>query len=406
MSAADAPPAVAWSGDHATTGKPVTVLLVDDQPIVGEAVRRMLAGQSDIQLHFCPDPTKAIDQANAIRPTVILQDLVMPEVDGLTLVKFYRANPATREVPLIVLSTKEEAETKAQAFATGANDYLVKLPDKLELIARIRYHSRGYVAQLERNEAYRRLAESQALLAREVAEAAKYVASLLPEPVTKGPVQVEWRFIPSTQLGGDSFGYHRLDDDHFAFYLLDVSGHGVGASLLSVSAMNVLGAQTLPGVDFRDPARVLAGLNNAFPMDRHNGKYFTIWYGVYRQSARHLTWAGGAHPAALLFTGPNAAGAAMKPLESQGGIIGMMPDMPFESSACDLGPFAELLLFSDGVYEIERPDGAMWTFDEFAAFTADQPPGPGCIDRLLAEARRLRGSDVLGDDFSMVRILF
>jgi phosphoserine phosphatase RsbU/P len=401
MSAAEAP----RTGPPASE-RPVTVLLVDDQPIVGEAVRRMLAGEPDIQLHFCPDPTKAIEQANAVQPTVILQDLVMPEVDGLTLVKFYRANPATREVPLIVLSTKEEPETKAQAFATGANDYLVKLPDKLELIARVRYHSRGYIAQLERNEAYRKLAESQAMLAREVAEAARYVASLLPEPMTKGPVQVEWRFIPSTQLGGDSFGYHRLDDDHFAFYLLDVSGHGVGASLLSVSAMNVLGAQTLPGVDFRDPGQVLAGLNNAFQMDRHNGKYFTIWYGVYRQSARRLTWAGGAHPAALLFTGPDSAGAAMKPLESQGGIIGMLPDMPFESSACDLGPFAELLLFSDGVYEIERPDGAMWTFDEFAAFAAAQPPGAARIDRLLAEARRLHRSDVLGDDFSMVRVVF
>ncbi len=386
--------------------RPVTVLLVDDQPIVGEAVRRMLAAEPDVRFHFCSDPTKAIEQANAVGPTVILQDLVMPEVDGLTLVKFYRANPATREVPLIVLSTKEEPETKAQAFATGANDYLVKLPDRLELLARVRYHSRGYVAQLERNEAYRKLAESQAELAREVAEAARYVASLLPEPLNKGPVQVEWRFIPSTQLGGDSFGYHRLDDDHFAFYLLDVSGHGVGASLMSVSAMNVLGSQALPSVDFRDPGQVLAGLNNAFQMDRHNGKYFTIWYGVYQQSVRRLAWAGGAHPPALLFTGPDAAGAAMKPLESQGGVIGLMPDMPFESSACDLGPFAELLLFSDGVYEVERPDGEMWTFDEFAQFAAGGPPGPGRIDRLLAEARRLRGAEVLGDDFSMVRIVF
>src|SRR5262249_42837305 len=156
---------------------------------------------------------------------------------------------------------------------------LVKLPDKLELIARLRYHSKGYVAQLERNEAYRKLAESQAMLAKEGAEAARYVASLLPPPLTKGPVQVDWRFVPSTQLGGDSFGYHRLDDDHFAFFLLDVSGHGVGASLLSVSAMNVIGARSLPGVDFRDPGQVLAGLNNAFQMDKHNNKYFTIWYG-------------------------------------------------------------------------------------------------------------------------------
>ncbi len=141
-------------------------------------------------------------------------------------------------------------------------------------------------------------------------------------------------------------------------------------------------------------------------MDRHNGKYFTIWYGVYQLSGRRLTWAGGAHPAALLFTGPDAAGAGMKPLGSQGGIIGLMPDALFESSACDLGSFAELLLFSDGVYEIEQPDGEMWSFDEFAQFAAVQPPGAGRIDRLLAEARRLRGADLLADDFSMVRIIF
>src|SRR5262249_35263279 len=86
---------------------PVTVLLVDDQAIVGEAVRRMLEPERDIRFHFCSDPSKAIPTANEVGPTVILQDLVMPEIDGLTLVKFFRANPATREIPLIVLSSKE-----------------------------------------------------------------------------------------------------------------------------------------------------------------------------------------------------------------------------------------------------------------------------------------------------------
>ncbi len=233
----------------------MTVLLVDDQPIIAEAVRRMLAGEDDIHFHYCNDPTQAIGLANELGPTVILQDLVMPELDGLTLVKFFRANAKTREVPLIVLSTKEEPIIKAQAFATGANDYLVKLPDKLELIARIRYHSKGYIAQLQRNEAYRSLAASQKQLADEVAQAAKYVCSLLPEPLRDGPVRVDWRFVPSTQLGGDSFGYHWIDDEHFAVYLLDVSGHGVGASLLSVSALNVLRSQSLPNTDFRDPRR-------------------------------------------------------------------------------------------------------------------------------------------------------
>src|SRR6516162_106540 len=111
--------------------RPVTVLLVDDQAIVGESVRRMLAAETDIVFHFCPDPAKAIPTANEVQPTVILQDLVMPDIDGLMLVKFFRANKATREVPMIVLSSKEEPVIKAQAFALGANDYQVKLPDKL-----------------------------------------------------------------------------------------------------------------------------------------------------------------------------------------------------------------------------------------------------------------------------------
>ena len=88
----------------------------------------------------------------------------MPEIDGLTLVRYYRANPATREVPLIVLSSKEDALTKAEAFALGANDYMVKLPDRLEILARIRYHSRGYINLLERNEAQAQLEKANRLI--------------------------------------------------------------------------------------------------------------------------------------------------------------------------------------------------------------------------------------------------
>ena len=279
--------------------EPVVVLLVDDQAIVGHAVRQMLAPENDIQLHFCQEPLKAIAMANEIKPTVILQDLVMPEIDGLTLLKYFRANTATHEIPMIVLSSKEEAETKAQAFALGANDYLVKLPDRIELVARIRHHSRGYIAQLQRNEAYRKLAESERQLAEEVAEAAKYVRSLLPKTIKDGPVRIDWRFVPSTQLGGDAFGYHWLDKQRLAVYLLDVSGHGVGASLLAVSVLQVLSHQALPQTDFADPAAVMRGLNPIFEMGRHGGKFFTIWYGVYDSATRRLTFSGGGHPPAL-----------------------------------------------------------------------------------------------------------
>src|SRR5262249_52853256 len=159
-----------------------------------------------------------------------------------------------------------EAVTKAKAFELGASDYLVKLPDRIELVARVRHHSTGYIHLLERNEAFEALRESQRELAEDVAQAERYVTSLLPERISSEALVTEWKFIPSSKLGGDSFGYHWVDDDHFACYLLDVCGHGVKAALMSVSAMNVLRAQSLPGCDFRDASQVLSALNNAFLM--------------------------------------------------------------------------------------------------------------------------------------------
>jgi two-component system, chemotaxis family, response regulator WspR len=141
--------------------QPVMVLLVDDQSIVAEAIRLALAGEQGIDFHYCARADEAMKAATHTRPTVILQDLVMPGIDGLTLVKAYRTTPSIRDVPIIVLSTKEEPVIKSAAFAAGANDYLVKLPDRIELVARIRYHSRSYINLLQRDEAYRALRQSQ-----------------------------------------------------------------------------------------------------------------------------------------------------------------------------------------------------------------------------------------------------
>ena len=144
-----------------TDAQSAMVLLVDDQAMIGEAVRRSLIHEDNIDFHFCADPRQALEQAIELKPTVILQDLVMPGLDGLSLVREYRAHPATQDIPIIVLSSKEDALIKSAAFAAGANDYLVKLPDTIELVARIRYHSRSYLTLLQRDEAYRALRVSQ-----------------------------------------------------------------------------------------------------------------------------------------------------------------------------------------------------------------------------------------------------
>jgi phosphoserine phosphatase RsbU/P len=397
------------STEPALTQHKVTVLLIDDQPMIGEAVRRMLAGEPDIDFHYCRDPAKALDEADRVKPTVILQDLVMPEIDGLTLVKTFRANEPTRETPMIVLSTKEEPTVKAEAFALGANDYIVKLPDRLELLARIRYHSKGYINLLQRNEAYDALLESERRLASEIKQAANYVKSLLPEKLKKGEVRTDWRFVPSAELGGDSFGYHWLDDEHFAIFLLDVSGHGVGSALLSVSAMNALRSQALPQADFRRPDQVLAALNNAFQMDQQNGLFFTIWYGVYHKPSRRIDYSGGGHPPGLLMTGPSVDKAELTVLESHGPMIGAVPDLEYQAGSVELDAFAKLYLYSDGAYEIQRIDETMWPFEEFVAFMKQGPhdaDNGSMMDRLIAHDRAIQGREEFVDDFSIVEFRF
>ena len=130
------------------------VLLVDDQAMVGEAIRRMLENEDNMEFHFCEDPSKALEMAIELCATIILQDLVMPDVDGMTLLRFYKNHPDTANIPVIILSSKEDAEIKSDAFANGANDYLVKLPEPVELIARIRAHTKHYATEMERNMAY------------------------------------------------------------------------------------------------------------------------------------------------------------------------------------------------------------------------------------------------------------
>lgn len=373
----------------------ISVLLVDDQIMIGEAVKRLLASESDIDFHFCSDPTKAIETALKVKPTVILQDLVMPNIDGLTLVKTFREEPQTKETPLIVLSTKEDPKIKAEAFSLGANDYMVKLPDKLEIIARIRYHSKGYIAQLERNAAYDALQT-------QLDVAADYVKALLPEPLT-GEVEASSQFIPSDDLGGDGFGYYWLNDEHFVMYLLDVCDHGVGAALLSVSALNALRSQTLPDVDFTDPASVLSGLNKAFPEEQHRGNYFTMWYGVFNKKTQTLTYASGGHPPSILFQ-KNPEEKSL--LETPSIAIGVMQGSEFSAKSIKIEKPSRLYIFSDGAYEVESAKGKnMMTLEEFSDELSKESSG-NKLESMLKYTRTFQGKEEFDDDFSLLEIKF
>ena len=379
----------------------IVVLLVDDQAIVGEAIRRMLADQADIEFHYCQNPFESIEMAAKLEPTVILQDLVMPEVDGLTLVKFYRAHSAIKDTPLVVLSSTEDAKTKAEAFGLGANDYLVKLPDRLELIARIRYHSQAYIHLLERNEMFAKLEASEKRMAYEMETGAKYVASLIPAPISQ-PIQIDWRFVPSAELGGDSLGYFALDEDRFAIFLLDVTGHGLASALLGVAVSNVLRARALPNTDFAVPSQVLTSLNNTFKMEEQDGRTFTMWYGVFEPKTRRLVWCAGGHPSALLF---KPGQIAPMELESLNPGVGMFEWDDFEQKEIIVPDNARIFVYSDGAFEIHKQDGTTWTFREFMQFMSQPDDSESnAMDRLIQHVRMLKGGDVLDDDFSIMDI--
>ena len=228
-------------------------------------------------------------------------------------------------------------------------------------------------------ETQRALVESQQHLSHELEQAARYVRSRLPRPMC-GEVGSDWRFIPSQALGGDIFDHYWLDTDHFVVYLVDVSGHGVGAALLSTSVMDVLRTHALSDTDFGDPGAVLAALNAAFPMTDHGNK-------VLHDLVRCL------RPARLQSRvrdrGPPVCPGASRPrriekLGHPGLIVGGFPDARFEVQRYRIDAPCSLLLFSDGLYEVAAADGAVMGFDEFiGCCKATAPAGRSILIGIL-----------------------
>jgi len=284
--------------------KRITVLLVDDQEFIGKIVGRMLEPEEDIRFHYFKSARDALKMVNDISPTIILQDLVMPEIDGLHMVYYFRAKRHTQHTPLIVLSAHEDPKIKADAFALGANDYMVKPPDKIELVARIRYHSQAYVNRLQRDEAHRRVEEQTGKLQqtneqlreqiskrkrieaalreskkkaekeREAAEEAhkklmssiRYAqmiqSSLLPNPENIKSFFPNSFFIwkPRDIVGGD-FIFTDDSEDGSVIAVIDCTGHGVPGAFMTIIASSCL-RKIIRDEGCREPASILKKLGS------------------------------------------------------------------------------------------------------------------------------------------------
>lgn len=268
-----------------------------------------------------------------------------PMVTGEPYVRFYAGHPLKGEhghniATLCVVDTEPRA----------LSEHEIEVFHSLAALAEHELNMFGLIAaQRELLETKNALVASQQRLAGELSEAADYVRSFLPirEVGLDDHVRFDYQFIESSQLGGDLLGYHNLDEDHLAFWLLDVTGHGVGASLLSVSVGNAIRSGVLTK-EMCNPAKVLDRLNLAFPMAQHDNRFFTIWYGVYEKSSRILRFsAGGHHPALLV----GADGSARR-LGSPGLMIGAVDDAKYDNDVATIEPGSRLYLYSDGLYEV------------------------------------------------------
>ena len=389
------------------------VLVVDDSRLMRLGLVRALRELGIQQIAEAGNGREALEAIRNASFDLMLLDIEMPEMTGLELLQAMNLEPELRRVPVIVISSSEQIDTAVRCIEAGAEDYLPKTFNPTLLRARVttsidkkRLRDLDARRVVELQHEKDQLERTQRRLDEELAEAMRYIRSSLPEP-TETPLKIDWLYQPSTELGGDAFGYHWIDDDHFAVYLLDVCGHGVGACLLAVTAINVIRSGSLPGVDFRDAAAAMGGISNAFQCEKHNDMYFTLWYGVYRRSTRTLTHCSGGHPPALLLSAPDAAGlCTSERLRSPGLIVGVMPDIVYRAQTVQVPEGASLIVLCDGCFEIMDTKGVDATFEDFERFMQQHGAEEEGLQGLLAWARDLHGPGPLDDDFSIVRIRF
>ena len=379
------------------------ILIIDDDPTIRLTLQKSLKNQG-YDVILAKNGEEGLAKAKELHPSLIICDWMMPIIDGLEVCRQIKNNVELANIYLILLTARDQEGDLVKGLEMGADDFLSKPPRINELRARVR-------AGLRLCQVTEEMQRQKRLIEQELSQASEYVQSLLPAPII-GEISIQSSFLPSTQLGGDSFDYFWLDGDRLAFYLLDVSGHGIGSALLSVSVLNLMRTRSLRRsrtsqgtTNFYSPSEVLRDLNNNFQMSVHNEMYFTIWYGVYDKKTHQLVYASGGHPPAVLIS--NQEIPKIKLLKTAGLPIGMMPDVNYQEQVCEIDTDSRLYLFSDGVYEVSQADNSIWGFnaliDTFIRIPSDRTSR---IDYILACVKEAANNRPFEDDLSLLEVEF
>lgn len=373
------------------------ILIIDDDSTTQLLLERTLVMQGyDITL--ASDGEEGLIKAKTIRPALIICDWIMPRKNGLEVCNRIKSTPELSTTFFILLTSLDSVDDRVKGLDAGADDFLCKPIEMNELKARVR-------AGLRLHQLSKDLENQKHLLEAELAEAAEYVSTILPEPLQHPSLSIDACFVPSRQLGGDSFDYFWLDDRHLVFYLLDVSGHGLRASLPSLSVINLLRSRGLYNVDYCQPNTVLHGLNQTFQMSDRNDKYFTIWYGVYDRENRCLTYSSAGHPPAILLE--SRAVNIEQRLKTPGVPVGMFPDIEYVNASCKIAANSSLYVFSDGIYEIEPQNNSHWGLDRLINLLKKYQQTPERdLKRLLQYVRTWHPNFQFEDDLSILQIDF
>lgn len=373
--------------------------------MIGEAIRRILAIEPQITLYYCSDPTETLQIAQNIHPTVILQDLAMPDMDGLTLVRFLRAKDSpTREVPLIVLSSTEDPIIKAKAFALGANDYLVKLPDPAELMARIRYHSIAYINFLKRKEAEEQLKEENLRLYAELDVTRRLQQMILPKEAELSQIEnleIVGYMEPASNVGGDYYDvlYH---DGSVKIGIGDVTGHGLESGVVMLMVQTAI--RTLMNENETDPVKFLQVLNRTLydNIQRINpDKHLTLSLLDYKDNQIRLS---GQHESILVVR----VGGKVELIDTLdlGFPVGLEEDITdfINQTEIYLNPGDGVILYTDGITEAENEWGELYGLERLSEIVSKnwQCCAKEIKDIIINDVRQHIGEQKVYDDITLI----
>jgi sigma-B regulation protein RsbU (phosphoserine phosphatase) len=354
---------------------------------------------------------------------IVITDWEMPEMDGLELVKRIRDSFISSYVYILLLTSRAEKQDIVDGMEGGADDFLTKPFDRNELRVRIRAGER--IIKLEKSlaeqnhhleEANVRLASANERMMQDLDAAADIQKAFLPNDLPNCPgARFSWTFLPCDELAGDTLNIVPLDDHNIALFVLDVSGHGVPAALLSVSLSrmlsgndpsSVLKERSVDSAEYRivSPKDVVRRLGERF-VDDDTEQYFTIIYGVLNTQTRELRVVGAGHPGPVLVR----SGQAAEFIDITGVPIGLLGDEvvdDYDEVSLQLGLGDRIYFYSDGVPEtaddtndLFDTDGILSVCDEFRNETLDET-----ISSLLEGLESWRNGSPVTDDISVLGV--